>query len=731
MNAAHLALTEELGPWGLALAVVLLLGLLRLYTEWRRRLAWWLLVSGLVAELALLGAVLRPVWVRETLVPNGARLVLLRDRSRRLELPAGGGESRAQVAVRVEQKLRQQFAGLAIETLYFGDGPLSRDATSPTNGPPGSDLSGALEGMSALLGTRPDSVILLSDGRFSRLPTEPLRGAQEGLTVHTVDVGGPVPRDASIRSVDTTGTAVAHQPFALRLELGCAPARTCERLAVAVRELQQGVEPTALAHAEVQFEPGATSAQLDLELTLERAGSRVLELEITPPSGDAVPANDRRILTFNVTRERLRILHVAGRPSYDVRAMRNWLKSDAGIDLVSFFILRTDGDDPNVDADSELALIQFPVDDLFTTQLATFDAVILEDIDAARYHLDVHLEALARYVERGGGLILVGGPSAFGGGAYAGTPLERVLPVSLAATERPFDTGEFVPRYTEQGRDAALLAPLRRWLAEQLPAFAGANTLGNARPGALVLWEHPSRQSLPVHGGPRGALPILAISEVKDGRVVALGIDSSFRLAWGAAEVTAGGRAYEALWEGLLGWVMREPRFEAVRGELVGECVAGGPARLAFARPGGAKGHLDVTVEPLGVRNPTPQRQSLELTPGVERSEVSFPKLAPGGYTARARLGAGPASRFDFGCETGGRALADSRPDPEALGQVAQLTGGRSVRPNRISDLPPPKSERVASARQVTPLLPAWLWAALASVALGLTYLTRRAAGLV
>ena len=34
----------------------------------------------------------------------------------------------------------------------------------------------------------------------------------------------------------------------------------------------------------------------------------------------------------DVARERVRVLHVAGRPTYDVRALRTWLKSNASVD---------------------------------------------------------------------------------------------------------------------------------------------------------------------------------------------------------------------------------------------------------------------------------------------------------------------------------------------------------------------------------------------------------------
>src|SRR6185312_4561088 len=132
----------------------------------------------------------------------------------------------------------------------------------------------------------------------------------------------------------------------------------------------------------------------------------------------------------NVTRERVRVLHVAGRPTNDVRALRQYLKGDASIDLVAFFILRTPTDNVNATQD-ELALIPFPVDELFSEHLPSFDAVILQDFDAQPYGLEKYLPALSRYVRTGGGLIMVGGSNSFVAGGYAGTELGKVLPIDL------------------------------------------------------------------------------------------------------------------------------------------------------------------------------------------------------------------------------------------------------------------------------------------------------------
>src|SRR6185436_12583537 len=150
----------------------------------------------------------------------------------------------------------------------------------------------------------------------------------------------------------------------------------------------------------------------------------------------------------------------------------------------------------------------FTVDELFSQHLPSFDAVVLQDFDAAPYGLTKHLPSLARYVDKGGGLIMVGGPDAFGPGHYAGTELARVLPVELdpAARASGVDLASFVPRITEAGRAAPVLAPLRALIGEDLPDMPGTNVVQDARASATVLLEHPTRTTK--SGAP---MPILAL----------------------------------------------------------------------------------------------------------------------------------------------------------------------------------------------------------------------------
>ena len=646
-TVTRLAVAQDLPGWApyaaiaLGVASVALLAVELARGDRGRRLL--VAATGALSAAALVLAVLRPVRVMAKESVVGPRVVVLADTSRSLAL-TDDGAPRAAARDRAIEAVRRAAPGARLTVHGFGEGPPSQlaSAASPASR---SDLRAALAAIAESAEERPAAVVVVSDGRLDDPPEdaspEALRALLPGTRVHTVATTRRVPRDASVRRVSAAG-AVAHVPLPLTVEVGCAGGLACAELTVVARELRDDGPPALLASGVAKVRDG--KARLDLTVTFDRAGPRVLELSVAAPDGDEIPENDRRFLTFNVARERIRVLHVAGRPTNDVRALRQWLKSDASVDLVAFFILRTPTDTPNARND-ELALIPFPVDELFSEHLPSFDAVVLQDFDAQPYNMERHLPALAKYVRAGGGVIMVGGPNSFVAGGYADTPLAEVLPVALDGSSgaTSADTAHLVPRYTEAGRDAPLLAPLRKLLGDELPDMPGANVLGDLREGSVALLEHPSRTT---RSGAK--MPVLAIGEQGDGRTVALALDGAWMLQFSELGARTAGRGYGALWDGLLGWLMRDPRFEPAHLELGSACVAGVAPTLRVHTPPGARGALVVDVTRLGSAEP-PARVSV---PAPAARELTLPRLVPGGYTARARVGNSPTTRLDFTYKT-------------------------------------------------------------------------------
>ncbi len=746
------ALSADLSGPVAALAVLLgLLSLLLLVLElrregWRRSGAWAVVASGIAALCCLLGAVLRPVWVKTKGASLGPRVVVLVDASRSIDLPADGGGSRREAVGQSLGLLAEHLQSVRLRVLGFGHGPpraLGQHGGPPW-GPsavfderpqPSSDLTAAIEAVASGTEELPQALVVVSDGRLDR-PTAMRLGEQLDraagrleVPIHTVAVARTEPADASVRWVDMPEAVVAHQPFPLTVEVGCAGELSCadpSGVAVVVRELFERGRAVVRASGRAKVEQG--SGTVELTVVLDRAGQRIVEVSIEAPEGDAIAENDRRLLPVNVARDRVRLLHIAGRPTYDVRALRTWLKSDASVDVVAFFILRSPSD--NVVAPTqELALIPFPVDELFTVHLASFDAVILQDFDALPYELSRHLPALASYVRRGGGLIMVGGPHAFVSGHYAHTPLAGVLPVDLDSVDakRPVDHAPFAPLVTEAGRWAPVLDPLRAVVGMALPEMPGANVVGDARSGATVLWVHPARRT-----ASGAAMPVLALGEYGSGRSIALTVDGSHRLKFSEFAASTAGRAHGALWDALLGWLMRDPRFEPARVELPEGCVAGLPTELVVQAATGGAAAARVTVARMGSGEVVRELRA-ELGAGRRPTAIDVGRLAPGGYVATVELERtvpSAPSRYDFACEVGGDEWADPRPDPERLAAIADATGGTAVGLGEVDAIAIPEGAEVVAARYVRPVRPPWFWTSTAALLLGVHWLLRRRWGL-
>lgn len=723
-----------------AIAVVALVVELAL-TKRTRKASAIVASTGVLASLALLGAVLRPAIVRAKGSLVGPKVVALVDASRSMDLPGLDG-TRRQTAARALAALEKN-GDVRLTKLAFGDGaPKPLDGKGADRPLSKSDLTAALEAVAKSTDERPSAIVVFSDGRFDR-PGATNAGASAALSlgpsdaaspipVHTVAVAKDAPPDASIRAVRAAGAAVAHQPFSLRIEVGCEKL-TCGDIPVVARELREEGAPTQLASGTAHIENG--QATIELEITIERAGARILEVAITPPAGDTIPENDRRFVTLNVTRDRIRLLHVAGHPTYDVRALRMWLKSDASVDVVAFFILRTKEDDVHARSE-DLALIPFPVDELFEEHLPSFDAVVLQDFNAEPYQLTHHLPSLARYVKKGGGLIMVGGPDSFVAGNYARTPLAEVLPIDLDIERRaaPADVSFFTPRVTEAGKVAPVLGPLRALIGDDWPEMPGTNIVGDAKPGATVLLEHPTRRT--ASGAP---MPVLALGEIGSGRTMALTIDGSHRLLFSSFAESAAGRAHGAFWDAMLGWLMRDPRFEPAVVEPKGGCIAGVPTTLSLRPLPGPKGKATITVSELGSGKAVSTAVAVIDGTGAE-IELPVGALAAGGYSAqvlfgtsseegRAASGAIPTRR-DFACEKGGDEWADSRPDVDRLRAIASATNGQLVFGEDAAKLRLPPATQIASERHVAALVPPWVWTLLAALALGAHWVARRRAGL-
>ncbi len=705
-------------------------------------------VSAIAALLLLAEPALRVVQTAR--VRN--RLAVLVDRSRSMNFPVEpGGESRTQAAARFVAGARPGLDALASEASVEGWG-FARDAwpadlsalarADPATGG-ATDILGALRataGGSGAPGRRLAGVLLVTDGADNGALASGLSGQARadllslGVPVNVVTVGTDAPRDLAIERVAVDDFAFVRSTVTVEATLH---ARGFGREDVQVLLRREG---QVLAQATLKLEPGKESYVVPLSFAPDTTGTFVITVATPVLPGEAVAENNARSFVLRVIRDRVRVLLVAGHPSWDERFLRGLLKQDPNVDLVSFFILRTAGDNPG--PQDQLSLIPFPVAEIFGTQLRTFDAVIFVDFAYQPYRtLDIErfLPGLRDYVRGGGGFAMVGGGQSFAQGHYGSTPLQDILAVN--APEGMGETAEpFRPRLTPEGRrhPVTSLVPGEganeaAWTA--LPAIPGLNFTAPlpATDGARVLLEAPTLLS-----GGRPA-PVVAVREVGAGRSLAVTTDGTWYWGFVAAGDGQGGRAHQRFWNAALRWLVRDPSLAPLQlqpdrpsvepGEPVGFSVS-----VRGPDYGPAPGS---TVEGSLVAEDGRVLGQARARAGADgQARLEFPAPPPGAYRlqASAEVPGAPLERgaAAVAVRANGAEDSDAAPRPELLKQVAEATGGTftNLPHSGLPEIRMREPEVVEVGRKRDrPLWDRWWTIAFLACAFGGEWLLRRRSG--
>jgi uncharacterized membrane protein len=243
-------------------------------------------------------------------------------------------------------------------------------------------------------------LVLLSDG--AETTGDALAAARSaatrGVPVDVVPLAGRSGGlDAEVSRVDMPQLTYAGQRPRMRVQL--------ESTAAAQGHLRvTDASGRTLARAPVTLAPGRQEVTIDLPEAGPSFSRYQVRLELP---GDSRPENDAAE-TFTVVRERARVLLVAS----ELASALPLERALAAAQIVATTV--PPGEMPN-----QLA------------ELALFDAVAL--IDVPRHALPERADAeLARYVrDLGRGLMMVGGPNAFGPGGWRGSQVEEALPVTM------------------------------------------------------------------------------------------------------------------------------------------------------------------------------------------------------------------------------------------------------------------------------------------------------------
>ena len=516
---------------------------------WRAVLALRFLACAVLAFM--LGMpVLRLTRARE----GGAFTAFLVDTSRSMSIddasPKGPGTTRLAAARAVLEGqgagpgLLKALQGQSIPVVYGFDADLRRcepDALK-AEGAFSNPFRALHDGEADLRNVPLASVVLLTDGcRNQGGTTEEAARLLEarGVPLYTVGLGHePPPRDYEVVQVVvprkvrrnsevemqvTVRHTDFHEPF----------------------DLEVSRNGSTLVTERVQPDPDSDTRQVRFSFTPDHEGSAVYHVAIPPGPGETLTNNNSRDVTIEIQDDRLPVLYVEGSPRIEYRFLRRAMYRDQDFRVVGllrlapqrFYVQGADS------TESYLAN-GFPTN---RADLFRFQAVIIGDMEAS-YFTPEQLRLLQEFVrERGGGLLMLGGVNSFGLGGYAGTPLDPVLPLRVAATDAAYQDG----LYRFSPAPGAMEHPVMRVAADaeqslatwaSAPPLIGLTPLPGLKPGATLLLKEE-----------KSGLPILAVQPYGSGRVAAFTSGGSWY--WRVSRPSSD-EFHERVWKQLIRWLV-------------------------------------------------------------------------------------------------------------------------------------------------------------------------------
>ncbi len=497
-------------PW-LAIILPLFAGGLFLTGVKPRSRAVWLAIPRLLALAALFIMLAQPQRRRDVVTILRPQLAVLVDNSESMTDPADAGQPRR--ADRVREWLKSpalEQAGKDFDVRFFSvdSGLNERDPGSLKFDGGASNILGSLGKAAERFRGQPlAGVLLLSDG----LDTTAEKPADTGVAVDTFELEKPfkpraAPKHVTL-GVDYPPRVVVGWDTEIRANI---TATGMNGRTVAVELWRDGVRKSESAAA---FNEDEQTRQLAFPLSEDRPGSVNYEVRA---------GAEKYPFVVQVLEPGNRILYIQNALGFDFKFLRKAIVTDRNLQL-SAYVRWADGSLVNVsDNGARTAL------DLSAKALAEDAVILLGDLPPDALSAE-HTRAIRDFVDRGGGLVLLGGPN-------VSSPL---LPAKLPAEYRE---GNFPVEITATGLHHPVFGPLFARVKD-FPPLLTCDVVAGAAPDAEVLL-----QAL-VDGVPR---PLVVSQRFGKGRVVAILTDTLWR--WRLAAV--GWPPYETFWTQLMDWLI-------------------------------------------------------------------------------------------------------------------------------------------------------------------------------
>jgi len=427
-----------------------------------------------------------------------------------------------------------------------------------------------------------------------------------------------------------------------------------------------------LAEKPVAFNEDEQTRSVAFAVSCDKPGTVKYETRVSDPAADKSARSHPFLI--EVMEPGNRVLYVQNALGFDFKFLRKAIAGDRNLKL-SAFVRWADGRLAQLDNSGSQA---DGAADFSPKALANCAVVILGDLAPEALTAE-NAGALRDFVDRGGGLVLLGGPNLFASRELAAGPLAAALPVGLPA---PYREGKFPVRITEAGLHHPVFGPLFAEVKD-FPPLLTCNVTATVGPTAEMLMQTD------VAGSEH---PLVVAMRFGQGRVVAVLTDTLWR--W---RLSAGGRdrsPYDTFWIQLMDWLIpkEQDRQNGGRIELFTErtnyLLGERPEVRAIVRTPVSGAPLPATL-PLRIRTPDDKvfdyvlKASTLQTPGGKpvngyRAEVE-PNM-PGVFAAQSSI------TLDGTEATNDTRFVVNRPPTETTGKpinrdllqhIADATGGR------------------------------------------------------
>jgi uncharacterized membrane protein len=260
------------------------------------------------------------------------------------------------------------------------------------------------------------------------------------------------------------------------------------------------------------------------------------------PAGDLFPLNNKIETFITVTKEGVSVLLVDKQRAWEPQYICDALTKDPRIRVTPVWLRGGQTLDANTG-------------DLFRFDKQQYDVIILGDITAAQMKAvsPQSLESIERLVDRGAGLLMLGGYSTFGNSDWPGTVIEKMLPVEMEQSRGQIDEDrQMVPTQEGLSKFGYILRLAegkdQKKLWEDLPPLQGINRLSKPENAAqlAVLAESDKGE------------PILIAKNYGAGRVLAFAGDTTYR--WIADPEKQ--RIHSRFWRQMALWLAKQENAE-------------------------------------------------------------------------------------------------------------------------------------------------------------------------